>query len=305
MRKPRHDTLFWLSTLPSFIMVAGLVGITILVVATGAYESLARYGIQLFTRNTWNPEREEYGLLSPLIGSFTVSGLATLVSLFFSIPLAVFLSEILSGRLRDMLSSLVELMAGIPTVIYAIWGLYYVAPSIRDHLLTPLYSYFSFIPLFSCKPLTGLSILTASIVLGISLVPFTTAIIYESYRMIPQIYREACLGIGVTRYELVKIMLSMSKPAILASIILSFARASGETTITATLVGNAYTDSYCLLGPGYTIPALIANQYANANLYSYAESVLYAGALIILLVTLVLSLIGLRLLEKWRSRIIV
>lgn len=301
----RSDKIFLLSTLPSAIVVIGLIGVTLLVVGSRAYDSMRIYGARLFIDNVWSPEREEYGLLSPIAGTFIVSFLATLLSLIFSIPLTIFLSEILRGRIKDLFSSLIELMSGLPTVIYAVWGLNYLAPLIKDHILDPLHTYLGFIPLFSCKPLTGLSLLTASIVLGISLVPYTTSIIYESYRMIPLAYREACLGIGATRYELVKTMLSISKPAILASSILSFARASGETTIAATLVGNAYTSSLCILGPGYTVPALIANQYANANLYIHAESVLYSAALVILLTTLVLSLTGLRILERWRLRIVV
>lgn len=301
----RSDKLFFISILPSAIIVVGLLGVTVLMVASNAYTSIATYGVELFTRSIWNAEREEYGILSPVMGTFLTSIFATLISMFFSIPLTVFLSDFLSGRVRDFFVSLVELMGGIPTIIYAIWGLYYVAPFMKTHLLEPLHIYLGFIPLFSCKPVTGVSILTASVVLGISLVPFSTSIMLESYKLIPLTYREACLGIGATRYELVKEMLSISKPAILASIVLAFARASGETTIAATLVGNAFTTGLCILGPGYTVPALIANQYANANLYRYAESVLYASALVVLTVTLVLSFIGLRVLERWRVRIVV
>lgn len=305
MKWSKTDKLFFVSLLPSSIVIIGLLSVTLLVVSSQSYKSISIYGFSLFTGNTWNAEREEYGLLTPIIGTFTTSTLATLISLFFSIPLSIFLTEFLRGRIRDVFTSLVELMAGIPTVVYAVWGLNYVSPFMRDHVLGPLHAYLGFIPFFSCRPLTGLSILTASVVLGISLVPFTTSIILESYKLIPLTYREACLGIGATRYELVKELLSISKPAVLAASILAFARASGETTIAATIVGNTFTTGLCIIGPGYTIPALIANQYANANLYEYAESVLYAAALIILIITLILSFTGLRTLEKWRVKIVV
>lgn len=305
MNWSRTDKLFFLSLLPSAILIIGLLGITLLVVSSQSYKSISIYGLSLFTENTWSAEREEYGLLSPLIGTFTISTLATLISLFFSIPLSIFLAEFIRGRVRDVFTSMVELMAGVPTVVYAVWGLNYVSPFMRDYVLDPIYNYLGFIPIFSCRPLTGLSVLTASVVLGISLVPFTTSLILESYKLIPVTYREACLAIGATRYELVKELISISRPAILAASILAFARASGETTIAATVIGNAFTRGLCIIGPGYTVPALIANQYANANLYMYAESVLYAAALIILIVTLVLSFLGLRTLERWRVRIVV
>lgn len=305
MRRPGTDALFFISLVPSAMVVIGLILLFIIVVFERSRESIDVYGFRLFTSSTWSPEQEIYGILSPTVGTFVVSLISTSIAVMFSVPLSVFIVEYLKGFLRDLFSSFVELMGGMPTVIYAVWALRYLVPVMREVVLEPLYNYLGFIPLFSCKPLTGFSILTAGLAIGISIMPFTTSIIMESYKLIPSIYREACLGIGATRYELVKSMLSISKPAILAAAILGFARASGETTIAATLVGNAFTTQICLTGPGYTVPALIASQYENANLYRHAESVLYLAASVVLVSALIASFLGLRILEKWRSRIVV
>lgn len=301
----RTDRLFFISLTPSAIIIVGLLVVFLVVVVGKSYESIDVYGPNLFTTSAWNAELEVYGVLSPVVGTFVTSTIATFVAMILSIPLAVFIAEYLKGRMRDFFASLVELMGGMPTVVYAVWALYYLAPFMKEAVLDPLHAYLGFIPLFSCKPVAGFSILTASVAIGLSLVPFTTSIIVESYRLIPQTYREACLGIGATRYELVKTMLSISKPALLAAAVLGFARASGETTIAATVIGNAMTTGLCVIGPGYTVPALIASQYANANLYRYAESALYAAALVVLASTLAMSFAGLKILERWRVRIVV
>lgn len=301
----RSDRLFFITLIPSSVLVVGLLLVFLLVVTSKSYESLSVYGLGLFTTSAWHADLEVYGVLSPILGTFLTSTVSTLVAMALSTPLAIFIAEYLGGRIRDLFASLVEMMSGVPTVVYAVWALDYLAPFMKEAVLDPLHRYLWFIPLFSCKPVTGFSMLTAGVAIGLSITPYTTSVVLESYRLIPQTYREACFGIGMTRHKLVETMLSMSSPALLAVAILGFARASGETTIAATVVGNAMTTGLCLIGPGYTIPALIASQYANANLYRYAESALYAAASVILVASLVTSFAGLKVLERWRVRVVV
>lgn len=305
MRLSKTDKLFFISLFPSAIIVIGLLCLFLLVTSSHSLDSILTYGIRLFIESAWNPEKELYGIFSPIIGTLVTSLIATCTALVFSIPLSIFVVEYLNKQVRDVFTSIVELMGGVPTIIYAVWALHYLAPFMKTTIMEPLHEYLGFIPLFSCRPITGLSILTAGVAIGISLIPYMTSIIIESYRLVPTIYKEACLSIGATKYELVKIMLAIVKPAIVASAILGFARASGETTIAVTTVGNAMSTGICIIGPSYTVPALLASQYANANLYRYAESVLYAAASVILLFTLILSFAGLGILEKWRARIVV
>lgn len=305
MNKGRSDRILFLSLAPFSFILVGLMALFLFVLVNRSWESLAVFDGSILTRNLWDPENEGYGVLGPLLGTLITSGIATIIALALSIPLSIFIVDFLKGPLREVFASVIEMMGGMPTIIYAIWAMWYFAPVIKEALLDPLHQYLGFIPLFSCTPLAGFSVLTAGIVIGISLVPYSTAIISESYRMLPATYREACLGIGATRYEATRILMSLLKPAIIASALLSFARGAGETTIAVATVGNAMSLGTCIIGPGYTISALIASQYANAGLYRYAESVLYFGALVVLAITLLASLAGLVLLEKWRVRVVV
>lgn len=304
MRGLGHDRIFLLSFLPAALILGGVLLVFLITLFNSSFEALRVFGPELFLRNMWDPERELYGLAGPVLGTFVTSIIAVVVSLFFSIPLSIFLHEFLKGRIREIMASVIELMGGIPTIVYAMWSLNYLAPFLKTYVMEPLYSYMGFIPLFSCSPVANFSVFTAGVAIGISLTPYVTSIIVESYRLIPSTYREACLGIGATRYETVRITLSLARPAILAAALLGFARAAGETTIAVSTIGNAISLSPCLFAPGSTVPALIASQYGNANLHVYAGSVLHASALVILVTTLVLCFAGLRILDKWRVRVV-
>lgn len=305
MKESKTEKLFFLSLTPSAFILMGFMAIFLIVLANKSLESFMTFGWLLLTDNVWDPENERYGVLGPLFGTFITSSIATAFALLFSIPLSVFITDFLKGKSRELFTSLVELMGGIPTIIFATWAMNYLASFMKEAALLPLHEHFGFIPLFSCRPIAGFSIFTAGIAIGISLIPYTTSIISASYRMIPTTYKEACLGIGATRYETAKILLSLLRPAIAAATLLSLARGAGETIIAVATVGNAMTMGGCLVGPGYTVSALIAAQYANASLYKYAESVLYFAALIVLTFTLFLSFLGLSLLEKWRVKVVV
>jgi phosphate transport system permease protein len=301
----RKDKLFFISLLPLSSSLLTILVLSIATVALKSLDSLQTFGLNLLTSSTWNPERGVYGFLAPLIGSVTTSILAVITALFLSLPLTIIIAEYLRGIVKNVVSSIVELMGGMPTIIYAVWASQYLVPFLKEFIMEPLHNVFKFIPLFSCRPITGFSIFASGISIGISIVPYVTAIILEAYQSIPLAYREACYGIGATRYESIKIMLSLARPAIVAALILGFARSLGETTIAAVTVGNSMYLSSCLFAPGYTVSALIASQFANAYLYPYAESVLYASILFVMMISIALSFYGSSTIIRWRSRIVV
>lgn len=181
------------------------------------------------------------------------------------------------------------------------WGAFILAPLLRDYVMVPLNNYLWFIPIFSCKPTTPSTMFTAGVVLAIMVTPFITSVIREAYESIPLSYREAALGIGATKYEYVKIMLSMIKPAILAAVLLGFGRAAGETVAVSMTMGNSFSLSTCLFEPGYTISSLIANQFGNAGFYHYMTYALFGAGLILLIIGLTLNSIGLYVLMRWRK----
>lgn len=301
----RKDKLFFISLLPLSSSLLTILVLSIATVALKSLDSLQTFGLNLLISSTWNPEIGVYGFLAPLIGSVTTSILAVITALFLSLPLTIIIAEYLRGIVKNVVSSIVELVGGMPTIIYAVWASQYLVPFLKEFIMEPLHNVFKFIPLFSCRPITGFSIFASGISIGISIVPYVTAIILEAYQSIPLAYREACYGIGATRYESIKIMLSLARPAIVAALILGFARSLGETTIAAVTVGNSMYLSSCLFAPGYTVSALIASQFANAHLYPYAESVLYASILFVMMISIALSFYGSSTIIRWRSRIVV
>jgi phosphate transport system permease protein len=301
----RKDKLFFIYLLPLSSSLLTILVLSIATVALKSLDSLQTFGLNLLISSTWNPERGVYGFLAPLVGSVTTSILAVITALFLSLPLTIIIAEYLRGIVKNVVSSIVELMGGMPTIIYAVWASQYLVPFLKEFIMEPLHNVFKFIPLFSCRPITGFSIFTSGISIGISMVPYVTAIILEAYQSIPLAYREACYGIGATRYESIKMMLSLARPAIVAALILGFARSLGETTIAAVTVGNSMYLSSCLFAPGYTVSALIASQFANAHLYPYAESVLYASILFVMMISIALSFYGSSTIIRWRSRIVV
>uniref|UniRef100_A0A7C2ZPX7 Phosphate ABC transporter permease subunit PstC n=1 Tax=Ignisphaera aggregans TaxID=334771 RepID=A0A7C2ZPX7_9CREN len=294
-----------MSLLPFSLSLLAILIISIIVIMQRSLEALQVFGYRLFISSTWNPEIGVYGLLAPLVGSIVTSLLAVFFALVFSLPLTITITEHLRGISKKIVTSIVELMGGIPTIVYAVWASQYLVPFLKTFIMEPLHRMFSFIPLFSCRPATGFSVLSAGFAIGISIIPYVTALMIEAYHSIPIAYKEACYGIGATRYETIRIMLSLSRPAILAALILGLARSLGETTIAVATVGNSMYLSACLFAPSYTVPALIASQFANAHLYAHAESVLYTSILVVMLISVMLSFYASTILIRWRSRIVV
>lgn len=305
MMLSRRDKLFLISLLPFSLSVLAVLVILLFTVVANSLDALKVFCIQLLTSSVWDPENKVYGVLAPIIGSLTTSLIAVLTALVLSILLAILIAEYLRGFSREILSSIVEFTGGLPTIIFAIWASQYLVPFLRDAVMMPLHSYLSFISIFSCRPVTGFSVFSAGIALGISIVPYVTSIILEAYQSIPVAYREACYGIGATKYESIRILLSLARPAVVAALILGFARSLGETTIVVATIGNSMNLTPCIFAPGYTVSALIASQFGNAYLYPYAESVLYFSMFIVAVISLVLSLYASSVIIKWRSRIVV
>lgn len=239
-----------------------------------------------------------------MLETMVVAAISGLISLALGLSLTLAVTELFGRRIGSIVQTLLEMAGAFPTVVFGLWAARYLVPLLSEHVMKPLHASLGFIPLFSCRPLGGFSLLAAGFAIGFSVVPYVASVMIESYRLIPSTYREACYGVGATRYETAKILVSLAKPAIAGSVLLGVARAMGETTIAAMTVGNVMYFSACLFAPSYTIPALIAAQFENANLYRYGEPVLYLAALIDLSLALALSAVGLKLVSGWRVRIV-
>jgi len=298
---------FKIITMPAVIVVFLLFVSMLVFYFVSSYPAIERYGIDLFIKNVWvaaeEASKEVYGLAAPIWGSIYTSIIAIIFAIPISVAYAIYVNDYAPQKLKYPLIIISDIMAGLPTIIYGIWGALILVPILRDYIMKFLYENFSFIPLFSYPPLTGYCYLSAGILLGIMVIPFASAIIREAYSMIPTVYKEGLYALGATRYEATKVLVGYIKPAILSGFILAFGRALGETVAVSLVIGNSFNLTYQLFAPGYTISSLIANQFGNAAIYQYMTPTLYAGGLVLFLIGLIVNIIGLYYLKRWRSHV--
>lgn len=234
-----------------------------------------KFGAGFLVGTDWIPRKDVFGALPFIWGTFITSSIAILLAVIISYGAAYFIVEIAPPKVREFLSSVVELIVAIPSVIIGLWGIFYVVPAVRG-LLKPMLSPLSFIPIFSGET-SGYSYLSAIIVLTLMITPISTSFIKNALENVPIELKEAAYALGATRYEVFRVV---SKPLIrraaLAGIILAYGRAVGETMAVVMVIGNIPNISISLFNPGYTLAAVIANEFLEAT------SVLHISALIAL-----------------------
>jgi phosphate transport system permease protein len=279
----------------SLLIVAGIV-ISLII---NSYSIFLRDGFFFIFKSVWNPVKEDYGILPALLGTLISSAIAISIAMPLAISLAIFSAEIAPTSIRGFINNISDLMASLPSVIYGLWGLYVLAPILNQYIMTPLHQYLGFIPLFSTKPIPT-NLFTAGVLLAIMITPFSSSIIREAYSAIPHHLKEAAYSLGMTRWEVIRTLLRYIKSAILAGAFLALGRAMGETVAVAMVVGNTFTLPRSLFDMGYTISSLIANQFPNAEAYSYMMPALYGGALVLFTIGLIINLAGL----YWIRRVV-
>ncbi len=294
---------FKIFLLPVSSIVFGIFLLMLTVFLIASLPIFEKEGLSIYTTNVWKAVEggeEFYGVLSAIYGSVYTSVVALIIALPLSIGFAVFVIDYVPAKFKEILIILTDIMAGLPTILYGIWGTFVLVPILRDYVMKPLYDHLSFIPLFSYPPTTGYSYLSAGVLLAIMVTPFASAIIREAYRMIPRVYREGVYALGLTRYEATKVLVGYIKPAIVAGTLLAFGRAVGETVAVSLVVGNTFNIHPSLFAPGYTISSLIANQFGNAFIYRYMPSALFASGLALFVIGLIVNVLGLMVLRRWR-----
>ncbi len=240
--------------------------------------------------SVWNPNRNIYGVFPFLNGTAGSSGIALLLALPLGVAIAIFLSEdFLPAPIRQVVRFVVELLAAIPSVVYGLWGIAVVIPIVQSWggFLT---QHFGFLPFFA-PPATGNSMLTASLVLALMVLPTITAISRTALVAVPKTLREGSYAVGATRWETIfKVLLPTAAPGIVAATILAFGRAMGETMAVAMLIGNSPRLTWSLLSPAGTLAGLLANQFGEAS--GMQVSALMYAALTLVLMTLLVNIAG-------------
>jgi phosphate transport system permease protein len=253
-----------LTLLGGTILVLG--GVIVLVCSRLSQPALARLGMLRFLSGTdWNPVEDSFGALPFIYGTLVTSFVGLMVALPVSVGLGLFLTEFAPPAVRRGVSFLVELLAAIPSVVYGLWGLFVLVPLLREHVGPALVRWLGFLPLFAGPPL-GVGYLTAGLLLAIMILPTITAVSVEVLRTAPATLREGALALGATRWEAIRIaVLPYARSGIAGAAVLGLGRALGETMAVTMVLGNQPEIHASLLAPGYSLPAVIANEFAEAT----------------------------------------
>ncbi len=253
--------------------------------------SLAKTGWSFITAKEWDPVEGNFGALPYIHGSLLSSLLSLALATPLSIATALFITEVTNRRLGSMIAALVELLAAIPSVIYGLWGILVMAPWLQRTVEPFLNDHFGSLPFFSGAPY-GVSMLAAVLILMIMIVPIITSITKEVLLAVPDSQREAAIALGATRWEMIRMaVLPYGRSGILGAVILGLGRAIGETMAVTMVIGNTPKISWSLLDPGYTMPSVIANEFAEASSDLHAAALMEIG-LILLVITLVINIMA-------------
>lgn len=250
--------------------------------------SIRAFGWGFISGSNWDAVQEQFASLPFLYGSLVSSLLAILLAAPLSMGCALFITELAPKRLGAAIASLVELLAAIPSVIYGLWGIMVMVPWLQNTVEPFLIEHFGFIPLFSGAPY-GVSMLAAVFILMIMIVPIVTSITKEVLLTVPQSQKEAALALGATRWEMIRIaVLPYGRSGMLGAVILGLGRAVGETMAVTMVIGNTPQIKLSLLAPAYTMPSVIANEFAEASSKIHSAALMEIG-LILLVVTLIIN----------------
>jgi phosphate transport system permease protein len=244
--------------------------------------SINTFGVSFLITSTWDPVNEIFGALPFIFGTLVSSFLALIIAVPFSLGIAIYLSDLAPVKLRNPLSFIIELLAAIPSVIIGLWGIFILAPFIRDYLAPPLSTYLGFLPLFQ-GPMYGLSMLTGGVILAIMIIPITSSISREAILTVPAHQKEGALALGATGWETTRIaVLPYARSGIFGAVILGFGRAIGETMAVTMVIGNSPLISASLFSPSYTMASVIANEFVEATSKLYISSLVEIGFLLLL-----------------------
>jgi phosphate transport system permease protein len=286
-RRNVGDFVFKNLTLLFAVFVLSLVFLMAYEMYLGSRPSIEKFGWSFLSRTIWDPVAEEYGALPFVFGTVVSSLIGLVIALPLSLGIAIFLSELAPRWLERPLSFLIELLAAIPSIVYGLWGIFVMVPWLRTTVEPFLGRTLGFLPLFK-GPTYGFGMLAAGLILAIMVLPIITSISRDVLKSIPDIYREAALGIGATRWETTRIILKDARSGILGATLLGLGRAVGETMAVTMVIGNRPEIAASLFAPGYSMASVLANEFAEATTSMYT-SALVEIALVLFVVTVLLN----------------
>ena len=283
----------------AFLVFAILIGIVVTLLI-GSLPAIKTFGFGFLVSSEWNPVTEKFGALVPIVGTLATSIIALLIGIPASFGIALFITEMSPRWLKRPLGIAVELLAGIPSIIYGMWGLFVFAPAfakIEPWLTEHLGNAALIGPLFQGPPM-GIGMLTAGLILAIMVIPFIASVMRDVFEIVPPLLKESAYGLGATTWEVVwHVVLPYTKIGVVGAIMLGLGRALGETMAVTFVIGNAHELSASLLMPGNSISSALANEFTEAVGPLYTSALIELGLLLFLITFIVLSLSKLLLMQ--------
>jgi len=288
------DLIFRALTRAAAIGVLVILGGVIISLIDGALPAFRAFGLNFLFEERWNPVTECLAALAPIYGTLVTSFIAMLIAVPIGLLIAVFLTELCPMWLRRPIGIAIELLAGIPSIIYGIWGLFVFAPFLQETLQPFLIATFGNIPVLStlfAGPPYGIGMLTAGLILAIMVLPFVTSISRDVFEAVPPVLKEAAYGVGCTTWEVVRyVVVPYTRVGVIGGVMLGLGRALGETMAVTFVIGNAHKVSASLLAPGTTISATIANEFTEAVGDLYTSSLIALGLILFVITFIVLAI---------------
>lgn len=283
----RNTTKFF-----AFLVFCLIFGI-MLTLVFGSLPALKTFGFSFITSDAWNPVTVEFGAKVPIVGTLVTSAIAMLIGIPLSFGIALFITELSPKWLKRPLGVAIELLAGVPSIIYGMWGLFVFAPFFADNIQPWINDNMGELPgigfLFQGPPM-GIGMLTAGLILAIMVVPFIASVMRDVFEIVPAMHKESAYGLGATTWEVVwKVVLPYTKIGVVGGIMLGLGRALGETMAVTFVIGNAHDISTSLMMPGNTISSALANEFTEAVGNVYTSSLITLGLLLFVITFIVLS----------------
>ncbi|MDW6022028.1 phosphate ABC transporter permease subunit PstC [Mesorhizobium sp. BAC0120] len=287
------DAFFRTLTRAAAILVLLILGGVAISLVIGSWPALSTFGAAFLVTESWNPVTEKFGALAPIYGTVVTAALSIVIAVPIGIGIAVFLTELCPRSLRRPIAIAIELLAGIPSIIYGIWGLFVFAPFLQTTIQPFIINLFHGVPglnsLFAGPPY-GIGLLTSALILTIMILPFISSITKDVFETVPPVLKESAYGIGCTTWEVTRrVVIPYTRIGIMGGVMLALGRALGETMAVTFVIGNAHRISASLFAPGTTISATIANEFTEADGELYTSSLIALGLILFVITFLILA----------------
>ncbi len=292
-RMHRFDHLFHRLTLVCALFVLAMFVALVGSLLRGAWPAIEAFGFSFLWTEAWDPVREVFGAAAPIYGTLVTSLIAMTIAVPVGIGIAIFLTELCPRGLRRPVGIAVELLAGIPSIIYGLWGFFVLAPVLQTSVQPWVIGIFADVPILQnlfAGPPYGIGMFTAGLILAIMVLPFITAITRDVFETVPNVLKEAAYGLGATTWEVVwNVVLPYARSGVVGGVMLALGRALGETMAVTFVIGNAHNIAVSLFAPGTTISAAIANEFTEALGDLYFAALIELGLILFFVTFLVLA----------------